>query len=54
MKELTKNMAMATAIFFLIMLVWRQDPISAGFSAVIFAMAYAAIRVAMLIFRGDK
>lgn len=56
MRGLTVNVAIATAVFVVLSLLWRgTDDLSATvFGAIVFALAYGAIRVAILIFKGDR
>ena len=60
MAHLTISVAVASLVFFVLTLLIRGNGFgtealtAAAFSTVIFAMAFAAIRVALLIFRGPK
>ncbi|MFK7835763.1 MAG: hypothetical protein AB8B60_06050 [Sulfitobacter sp.] len=60
MPNLTRNVAIAGAVFFVLTLVLRGDGfgadalMGAGFRTLIFALIYAAISVALIMFRGPK
>ena len=60
MPKLARATAVATAIFFVVILVVRGDGFgseaiwAAIFSSIVFAMVYAAIQVAIIMFKGDR
>lgn len=47
------NVAIATAVFFVVTLVWQGNLVSTAFSAVVFAMTYGAIQAGLVIFKGE-
>lgn len=55
MQRVAFDVLLATAVYVVVSLVWSgaETPIGTLFSALVFAMAYGAIRVAMIIFRGQ-
>lgn len=54
MKGIGVNIAVATAFFAVITLLWQGDVLDTVFSAVAFAMTYGAYQVAVMIFRGGS
>ncbi|WP_370401427.1 hypothetical protein [Sulfitobacter sp. JB4-11] len=58
--RLARNTAVATAVFFVVILIFRGDGVgsvaiwSAVFASLVFAMAYAALQVALIMFKGDR
>ncbi len=59
MKRLALRTALSSAFFFAFILLWRgegfgqEQLLGAMFSTIIFAMFYAAIQVAFIVFRGS-
>ncbi|OAN76700.1 hypothetical protein A8B82_14995 [Sulfitobacter sp. EhC04] len=59
MRQVTLRTAVSSAIFFVIILLWRgegfgqEQMIQAMFSTIMFALFYAAIQVALIMFRGS-
>ena len=60
MKRIARDVAVATVVFFVLMLLWNGDGFGrealmiAALNALIFAMIYAAIKVAIVMFRGSN
>ncbi|MGB3243586.1 MAG: hypothetical protein WBB25_03570 [Sulfitobacter sp.] len=60
MKKISRDVAIATVVFFGLMLLWNgngfgQEALTvAALNALVFAMIYAAIRVAIVLFRGNR
>lgn len=58
--RLARRTAIVTAVFFVVILIFQGDGMnsaaiwSAVFSSIIFAMAYAALQVALIMFKGDR
>lgn len=53
MQGVALNIGIATAVFFVVTLVWQGNLVSTAFSAVVFAMTYGAIQAGLVIFKGE-
>ncbi|MCV2890114.1 hypothetical protein [Ruegeria aquimaris] len=55
MQRVALDIVLATVVYTAVSLAWSgaASPVGTLFSALVFAMAYGAIRVAMIVFRGQ-